>query len=272
MLINFQQIFSTYHQYLYRSIWFISAWQLIFTTSSAQANCVDRIAKLELVQPSMERLWQELQHKDQYPWGKKRPYGQLTGNKITLTADFDSLTGAQKKETLRMLHLSYSQNWFDLLTPEEQQTALKNPNMGAMSPYVVYGSDDRLISAPYDGCTRMTLLTEKARFSWYYLRISHQNDDQIMLRNVGNPPWRQVKFPISAEEEKSVRYLFWRIIGFDNSNPGWWIAWVPEKGYFEINVPRNYNQKLLQKFQKLVPVQYRYVIVADDGTLLEKIN
>lgn len=270
MFTNLQRIFSLNHL-----IWVISAFPLIFHALPAQANCVDRIASLEIVQPSMERLWQGLKNKEQYSWGEKKPYGEMKGNKITLTADFDSLMGIQKQEVLNDLYLSYSQNWFNLLTAEEQEKVLTHPDMGAMSPYVVYDNDDRLISAPYDGCTRMTLLTEKARFSWYYLQFAYQNDRKIhsqMLRNVGNPPWRKIKHSLTIEEEKSVRNLFWRVIGFDKSNQGWWIAWVPEKGYFEINVPTNYNPKLLQKFQKLAPKKYSYIVVVDDGTLLTKSN
>ncbi|MBD2517067.1 hypothetical protein H6G93_19010 [Nostoc sp. FACHB-973] len=35
----------------------------------------------------------------------------------------------------------------------------------------VYASDGRLLSAVYDACTRFDMLTEKARYSWYYNSI-----------------------------------------------------------------------------------------------------
>ncbi len=262
-------------KYLHKLIWLISVLQLMVNSSPAQANCVDRIASLELVKPTMEKLWQQLIQKDEFSWGKVQPYGEIVTDKIVLTTDFELLTGSQKQEVLKMLYLDYNDNWFDLLTPEEQQIALKDSGIGAISPYKVYGSDGRIISVPYDGCTRMSLLTEKARFSWYYLRLPKSNDIQInkqMLRNVNNPPWRQVKFSISAEEEKSVRHQFWQVIGYDRSIKGWWIAWVPEQGYFEIHVPVTYNQDHLQRFWRVKQFQYDYVVLNNDGTMLKKFS
>ena len=262
-------------KYLQCLVFLISALELMVNIPAAQANCSDKITKLELVEPAMERLWQKLNQENSYPWGKWRPYGEIVDNRIILTADFDRLTGSQKQQVLNMLHLDYNDNWFNLLTPQEQAAALKDPGIGALSPYQVYASDGRVISVPYDGCTRMTLLTEKARFSWYFHQLDRNNGAEItpeMLRNAGNPSWRQVRFSIAAQEEVLVRQKFWQAIGYEQAHEGWWIAWVPEQGHFEINVPTNYDQNRLQRYWQVASRQYRYVIIANDGTFLDLVN
>jgi hypothetical protein len=246
---------------------------LLFNGANARANCADQIASLELVKPVMERQWQKLQQQTNYPWGKARPYGTLSGNLITLTSEFERLTGQQKQQVLDQLLLGYNHNWFELLTPQEQEKLFSNPEMGALSPYQVYSADGRIISTPYDGCTRFTLLTEKDRFSWYFnTTYSYELKDSIrsqMLRNTGKPPWREVKFPMTIPQERAVRLQFWRIIGYDKVEKGWWIAWVPETGYFEINVPVNYDKKRLQRYWEVAPKKYRYQVINNEGTLLE---
>ena len=85
---------------------------LVVLIRSAQANCNDRIASLELVQPVMERLWQQLTTQTNYAWGAERPYGELVRDRIQLTPSFDRMTGPQKTQVLDRLHLDYNENWF----------------------------------------------------------------------------------------------------------------------------------------------------------------
>lgn len=229
---------------------------VLVSATKAQANCADRVASLEVVQPAMERYWQQLQQQTEFPWGKAQPYGKLSGDRITLTPAFDRFTGAQKQQVLDLLRLDYNLNWFSLLNPQEQAAALKNSGIGAMSPYLVFASDGRIVSYPYSGCDRLTLLTEFDRYQmrWYGREL---------------PP-RQIRFPISPEQEKAVRLKFWEAVGY-NQKDLQWIAWVPEQGYFEINVhneARDRYQRRLQKFWQVAPRHYRYVVLDENGTLL----
>jgi hypothetical protein len=247
------------------------AFGMVWVALPVSANCADRIASLEVVEPPMQRLWKNLQQQTQFPWGTAQPYQKMTEGKIELSAAFEPLTGVQKQQVLELLKLGYGNNWFELLTPLEQQAALNYPGMGALSPYEVVGSDSRTISMPYDGCTRMTLLTEKDRFSWYYNRSPRESAQaQALLRNSGRPPWRKVRFEIAPAIEKDIRLKFWRSVGFAKANQGWWIAWVPELGHFEINVPQPYNPKNLLAFWRIASTQYRYRVVATDGTPLSQ--
>ncbi|BAY13364.1 phosphoribosylaminoimidazolesuccinocarboxamide synthase [Calothrix sp. NIES-2098] len=237
---------------------------LLIANAPSQANCADQIANLQKVQPAMERHWQQLQQQKTYPWGEARPYGKLNGDRITLTSAFDRLTTPQKEQVLNTL-LSYT------LTPQEQQDS-SGDYIGA-PPFKVYANDGRAVSMPYDGCTRFTLLTERARYGYYYNTVygfNRGNSILEQLRNSGRPSWREVRFPISAAEEKKTRLQFWNVIGWKTGEV-WWIAWVPENGYFEINIPVGYQQSRLQRFWQIAPRQYRYVVVANDGrVLLEK--
>jgi hypothetical protein len=262
---------STYYRYFGLVILSIFAIEISISTPPVLANCADRVASLELVEPVMKRLWERLQHQKQYPWGQDNPYQQIHGNRIDLNENFDRLTGKQKQQVLSVLKLDYNSNWFNLLDRSQQQAALHNPEIGAMSPYQVFASDGRILSTPYDGCTRMTLLTERERFGWYHLQASSSTGaNSLLLRNVGYPQWRKVKFPIDAGQEKVVRQKFWQSVGFNQANKGWWIAWVPEQGYFEINLPTESPLTQLQRFWQIAPSQYHYVVVNNDGTLLAR--
>jgi hypothetical protein len=221
---------------------------VIFVTAEAQANCPESVPTLEQTQARVQQLWDELQEMKTYPWGAARVYESLKGDRITLSASFDPLLGSQKQEVFNLLQL-YN------------------------SPHSVYASDGRLLSARYDGCTRFQMLTEKARYSWYYNGGSvSSNVSRETLRNFGRPSWRQVRVAISEAEEKSVRNLFWNKLGYSQANKGMWIAWVPEHGYFEVNIPNGYNVKQLGQFWRVAPRKYRYIVLSADGTPLPNAN
>jgi hypothetical protein len=228
----------------------------------AHANCADITAPLELVQPAMERHWQRLQQQTTYPWGTARPFAALNGDRITLTPDFDGLTSVQKGQVITEV-LAFS------LTPEEQQ-ALN----GALTPgpYIIYASDGRIVHAS-SACHSFTPMTEKARYQYYYNFAEPsrpRSELEAELRNAGRPSWRDVRFPISAEQERTTRMKFWNAVGYAQAENDWWLAWVPERGYFEVNVPVNYNRQLLQRFWRVAPQEYRYVVVAADGMTMQE--
>lgn len=182
---------------------------------------------------------------------------------MTLTPAFEQLTGPQKQLAFNTV--------FKLPAQEEQ--AIQSAEAGNyILPYKIYSSDGRLVSTPYDGCTRFTLLTEKARYSYYYDTVEFQNRTKSVaeeLQNVNYPSWRKVRFPISPALEQSTRLKFWHAVGWNVADK-WWIAWVPEDGYFEINVSKDYDQSKLQRFWNVAPRKTRYVVVASDGTVLQK--
>ncbi|MEO1353353.1 MAG: hypothetical protein AAFW84_32095 [Cyanobacteria bacterium J06635_15] len=89
---------------------------------------------------------------------------------------------------------------------------------------------------------------------------------ESQLRNAGYPSWRQVNFPIDPATEQAVRLGFWNSVGYEQSH--WWIAWVPEHGYFEINVPENYDAERLEQYWQVADRNYRYVVLSRDGSQL----
>ncbi|MBD2357378.1 hypothetical protein H6G41_22620 [Tolypothrix sp. FACHB-123] len=228
----------------------VSTFNFLVTIPKAQANCPGSVQPLEEVQPQVQKRWDELQRQETYPWGKTKIYQSLQGDRITLAPSFDQLQGSHKQEAINLLKLG---NYI----------------------HSVYASDGRLLSAVYDACTRFDMLTEKARYSWYYNSIGRTlptNLNREALRNAGRPSWRKVIVPISQAQERSVRNLFWSKMGYSQANNGMWIAWVPEHGYFEINVPNNYNIKQLSKFWGSAPRNYRYIVLSTDGSLLFDAN
>lgn len=225
----------------------------VLIATKAQANCSQTTAKLELVQPAMERYFQQLQQKTQFPWGKVQPYGKLSGDRITLTPEFDRLTGNQKQQVLELL----ISPGYSLFNEQEKAESLKNSDFLGALPYSVFANDGRAVSIVYDGCIgNVTLLTEFSRYQmdWYSRPL----------------PNRQIRFPISPAQEKAVKKNFWRTVGYKQQDIQW-IAWVPERGYFEINVYNdaiNRYQRRLNKFWQVAPQKYRYVVLDQNGNLL----
>ncbi len=233
----------------------------------AQANCADSVGNVEWHRPTMTAHFQYLQNQATYPWGDARVYDRMENGQVFLTEAFDRLNGEHKQEVLRTLFFFDSR---DYLTEAEYEERFNLPGSGGLSPYTAIAHDGRLLRGVYDGCTVFILLTERQRFSWAYLsqgRSQPYNLPDSLLRNAGQPNWRQVNFPIGAIAEKRVRLSFWNTIGYEHSN--WWIAWVPETGHFEINVPENFDPRLLEQYWQVADQNYRYTVIHNDGTWLE---
>lgn len=236
------------------------------------AGCNDRIGSLEYYQPAMERRWKQLQAQTNFPWGKASVYDTLEDNKIRLSAAFDTLNASQKRQAIEFIGFDYGEDTLrELLTPTEKQKQSRGDVLpgGAMSPYQVVTQEGRLVYTAFDGCTPMILLSERERYSYYTLRRpslklpngDRESVEETALRNGGNPFWRNIKVPISKEKEKRLRLLFWETVGYSQAAKGWWIAWVPELGQFEINVPPGYNKPGLNQFLSIAPSTYPYSVL-----------
>lgn len=215
-------------------------------TLPASANCPGSLIPLEESQALIQPRWDALQQMETYPWGTARVYGQLEGDRITLTPAFDQLQDGNKLTALEMLDLG-------------------------ITPYRVYASDGRLLSAAYDGCTRFHMVTERQRYSWYFLAMGRSLPFDLPreeLRNAGRPGWRDVRVEISPAREREIRLSFWSRMGYDQADEGMWIAWVPEHGYFEINVPVGYDVDQLSRFWSVAPREYRYLVLDSQGTIV----
>ncbi len=252
----------------------VTCFGMLVTAREARATCIETPSTLEDVQPTFVRYLQQLRSSTTFPWGNVQPYADISGDRIILTPEFEQLTGPQKQQVIDLLKLYTWHN--ELVTPDEA-AAIMARNNGfipvGVPPYGVYASDGRAVSLAYNACERFTLLTEAARYSFYYNRSPADDATRDGLRNAGQPSWRWVNFPISSVQEKAVRLKFWRTVGYNNSNGVDWIAWVPEHGYFEINVRSQVGDRYkntLRQFWRVAPRQYRYVVIDSEGTLVEE--
>lgn len=226
--------------------------------------CAGTAGSVEVYQPILQQHLQQLQRRDSYPWGTTQVYDRLEGRRIYMAEGFEQLTGPQKQQAIDALLAFRASDYLDDVAYEQFIREIGGPN-----PFALYASDGRILSAAYDGCTRFTLLTEKDRYSWYFNAAGRgvpRNTPPERFRNVGRPAWRQVNFPIGVSQERSVRLGFWNSVGYENGS--WWIAWVPEHGYFEVNVPENFDNQILQEYWQVADPNYRYVVVRTDGTRL----
>jgi hypothetical protein len=226
--------------------------------SPARANCADPIADRKLVQPALERHWRQLKEQQTYPWGAVRPFSSLSGDRITLSADFDRLDGAAKRQVIETLRLGTNPDWLSLLSPAEQKAALADPGLGSIAPHTVVAHDGRLISYAYDGCTRPLLLTEFARYQQGWLGRTL-------------PP-RIMRFPIDPATDQAVRRSFWQAVAPHRADVRW-IAWVPEQGFFEITVAaRPGAERSLDAFWKVAPRRLPYRVLEEGGSLVKAVD
>lgn len=237
------------------------------------ANCNDRPASVEWFGPVMSEHFENLQSPSGTLSENASVLDRIEGRQIYLTPEFDTLTGTAKREVIDSL---LAIDFEDYLTAEELEAKVTSPGNAGIGtwPYDIVTADGRRVLEVYDGCTQRTLLTEHDRFDLYYTRYYNEvgrNTSQGHLRNAGTPSWRQVNFPIEATTELLVRTDFWNVIGYEHSTGFenlWWIAWVPEQGHFEVNVPENFDYDLLQRYWEVADRDYTYVVVREDGTQL----
>lgn len=218
----------------------------LLTAKPAFANCPGYGRPIEEANREVLQRWNSTKDDRSYFFGQT-VLGAIEGNRLILTPAFDRFSGPEKKQVLSTLPLDGSS-------------------------YEVYTADGRLLSSQYDGCTfRQPLLTERDRYSWYFNRPPVNYDLPLAerseaLRNAGQPSWRNVTKSISAQQERQVRNQFWQTVGYSQFSQGWWIGWVPEGGYFEITVANADSLALANSFINQAPQDYRYVVIAKDGT------
>lgn len=218
---------------------------LATVSKPASANCAGFGRSPEEVNVQVRQRANQLKNDPNEFFGKKM-LDTIAEQRITLTPAFDRLTGLEKRQVLTTLRLEGSS-------------------------YEVYAADGRLVSAQYDGCTRTHLMTERDRYSWYLNRPPVQMPLPMLrdaLRNPGQPSWRKVNQSIHPEDERRARFKFWETVGYAKANQGWWIAWVPEEGYFEVAVRHADDLNQLKPYLATAFRQYRYVVLATDGTPL----
>lgn len=211
----------------------------------AQANCAGYGRPPEEVNLEVKQRANQLKNDPNQFFGQKM-LDVIADRRITLTPAFDRLTGSEKQQVLNTLQLDGS-------------------------TYEFYTADGRLVSAQYDGCTRNYLMTERDRYSWYLNRPPIPMPTPMLqdaLRNAGQPKWRKVNQSIHPEDERRARLKFWQTVGYNQHNKGWWIAWVPEGGYFEVTVRNADDVTTLKPYLENAFRQYRYVVLATDGTPL----
>ena len=216
----------------------------LLTAKPAFANCPGYGRPIEAANQAVLQRWNSIKDDRSYFFGQEI-LGAIEGNRLILTPAFDRFSGPEKKQVLGTLPLDGSS-------------------------YAVYTADGRLLSAQYDGCTpRQPLLTERDRYSWYFNRPPvdlPRAELSEALRNAGQPSWRNVTVSISAQQERQIRNQFWQTVGYSQYSHGWWIGWVPEGGYFEITVANADSLALANSFINRAPQNYRYVVIAKDGT------
>lgn len=212
-------------------------------TLGAQAACESQFVSTPAMQEAFGQYFAKLKAQK---WEGIQAFDRLQNQKIYMNPLFDKLQADAKKRILGLLLLDYGEytQLLPLLTGPEQRRL-----QGSMLPYTVYAADGRVLSAAYNPCNRLTTLTEYERSRLPFLGVNIQ---------------RIQRFPMSQALQGQVKKEFWGVLGYEQAGD-YWIEWVPEKGFFEINVPsRNHSQEL-ETFWERMTTAYRYLVI-DRGT------
>lgn len=215
--------------------------------------CDQPLIDASLLQPAMKRYFSQLAKS---PWDGGHPFSHIDGKRIYMSRDFDTLAAAQKKQLLSLLLLDYGE-YKPLMQylPAPLRDSVTSSG-GAIPSFEVYSWDGRLVSLPYNGCNRMTLLTEYERSRIGFLGVNHP---------------RVQRFPMSLWQQDQIKKLFWQSIGYGRAGD-FWIAWVPESGHFEIDVPSSTHTRVLEAFWQNAPSYYRYVVVDKGQQLFARVR
>jgi len=219
------------------------ALSLVWEQPHANAKgCSDQFVSLPLIRPAMERYFVKLRS---VHWEGIMPFEAMLGKKIYLSRAFENLSRPQKKRILELLLLGYGEYTplLRLLEPSELKKLPKN--RGAMLPYEVYTSDGRILSYPYNACNRLSTFNEYERERLPFFGIK-------LLRTQ--------RYPLRRSAQERVKRIFWESLGYEKARK-YWIAWVPESGYFEIDVPTVHYEGVLNSFLSTAPGYYYTVVV-----------
>lgn len=226
---------------------------LALAAPAAGASCADPILPLEVVRPQVLATWNALATRRVFPWGTAHVWGKIEGVRIQMALPFERLTAEDKRKAIDMLHLGGLPATLHLPTGYDELTQAER-----MTPFEVFAHDGRVLSLPYDGCTRAYFFTE-----W---------DRQRMRWTTRTPPARKMRFPLPDAIQQEVSTLFWSIVGRrqpDVVN----FAWIPESGHYEIVVSKEARWRYRNRvgyFWLQAPWDLHYVVLDTDGAWLEE--
>jgi hypothetical protein len=210
---------------------------------AARATCESQFITHAPLKKAFQQYFNKLKAQK---WEGVEAFDRMSSPKIYMSPAFDNLKADAKRRVLSLLLLDYGE--YTQLLPLLDKKELKSLS-GSMFPYGVYTADGRVLSSAYNPCNRLITLTEYERSRLPFLGVNVK---------------RIQRFPLAPDTQEDIEKRFWKTIGYDNAGD-YWIEWVPEKGYFEIDVPSRNHNTLLKNFWQSVPRAYRYLIV-DRGT------
>lgn len=216
---------------------------LLCSAGAAQATCESQFITHTPLKKAFGKYFDKLKAQK---WEGVEAFDRINYQKIYMRPAFDNLKADAKRRVLSLLLLDYGE--YTQLLPLLDKKDLKSVS-GSMFPYAVYTADGRVLSAAYNPCNRLITLTEYERSRLPFLGVNVQ---------------RVQRFPLAPDTQEDIEKRFWKAIGYDKAGD-YWIEWVPEKGYFEIDVPSRNHNALLKDFWQNVPKAYRYLVV-DRGT------
>ena len=209
----------------------------------AFANCAETTIDLQVVAPWITSAVAKL---------KAGPDGacfdRLAGSDLYLTAAFERLSPARKKALIDDAEKLF---WREI--PEKVGDQQRDSGAIALPVRFVDALGRELyVTTPCFG--DFLQLTEHQR---YLAMFSFGESNETTYRKQVHP----------LPKGLSLKQVRGRFHGVMSWKPAYYITWVPEGGFFEIDLPKDERRKLAAFWPK-APRGYRYDVRTNDGTLL----
>lgn len=211
----------------------------------AQANCSERCIPLEEVDALQAQAIAKHQAGPEGAW--------LAGYRegfVTTTEAFAALPPAQRRALFRGWAFAYR----EAMSPEARRAEEENNYMG--SPIELRDHLGRFSYALSACHGEFTSLTEHQRYQ-----------QGFALWTIAE---RKNTHPLPAGiRMASVKQRFHRVMSW---KPEYFIAWVPEGGFFEINLEREAELAKLRAFWPVAPRGVRYEVLLNDGRRIASVT
>jgi hypothetical protein len=216
---------------------------LVTAPLPAWSNCTVEYVNMDAIRSYQAKAIAKLKA------GKDGAYiGRFENDAVYMMRAFDNLPGPAKRTLVTPLPGAFSKT----MTPKQvEQVTLQ----GSSSPVVVRDQFGRALYTETPCFGDFVTLTEHDR---YLAMFSFNTSDETEFR-------AQTHRLPAAISLKYVKKKFASVMSWD---PKYFIHWVPEGGFFEINIESKAELKRLEPFWAKAPRGYRYDVVLNDGTLV----
>lgn len=179
-------------------------------------------------------------------------YDRIEGDRLFTTAAFDRQPPARKKAILEAGYLAL---WEAI--PKAERDDLRENNGAIANPTIIVDPIGRQLYRDTPCSSAYVSLTE-------HQRVTNRYSISYSYSQMERPETHKLKLDLDKVKQGFHGVMSWK--------PAYFINWVPEGGFFEIDVPDRAAVKKLAGYWPKAPRGYRYEVRLNDGTLVDTVK